>query len=175
MGKQKSLGIIRTLPRRVTLTARGLEYISSPRRPTSARVPPKYASRIATSRIYFDEGNYAGAVDEVYKLFEQLLRDRISDSLGETLSSQWKRLQTVRTDYDRASLGVLLGAVRELRLISPDSLTYKLFDSFLSLRNPMKHAISSEVSEDRNTGYTNDQSSARSALQIAEVLLRYWF
>ena len=75
LSKLTSLGKIKTYSNRISLTAEAMEILSTP--PASLRqiVPKEVAGRMAKAKALMKSGNFNGVVDEVNKLFENVLRD----------------------------------------------------------------------------------------------------
>lgn len=169
LAKLRSLGLIRAQPSRITLTPSGVETVSAPAISFKAIIPPSFASTLARARIMFDQGNFNGAMDTVNILFEDILKAAIEEKLGEKLDSTWKNLlknRHVNRPFNRASLGVLLGACRHIGIISEGSVPDNLLSTFLKLRVPQKH-----LTDQRS----DPEEDARSSLDLAQIFLRYWF
>jgi len=72
----------------------------------------------------------------------------------------------VKRDFEKVSLGELIAACRQLKIISQGSMEDHILSSFMKLRTPQKHS----------TGHDLDpQQSAKSAFDLASVFLRHWF
>ena len=167
--KLRSIGLIRVQPSRITLTPAGFETLSTPSFATKAIVPSRFSSMLVRARIMLDENNFNGIMDTINILFEEILKSRIEEKFGDKLESIWKDLlknRHVNVFYNRASLGVLLGASRQMGIIARNSISDHLLSTFLKLRNPEKHA--SKIKSD-------PIKNARSSLELAQIFVRYWF
>lgn len=168
LGKLKYLGYVHCTRRRVSLTGLGLEYLDSSSLP-KAIVPPRFSVLLARAKINLDEGNFNGVLDSVNILFEDILRSGIEEKLGDQLDEKWaefRKDKKVIREFDRASLGHLLTACLELRIIIHSSIVDNIISSFLKLRIPQKHSLDKD---------TNPQQDAKTALDMANIVVREWF
>ena len=169
LAKLRSLGFIRVQMSRVTLTPIGFETINTQSFSSKAIVPPKFSTPLARARMNLDERNYNGVVDEVNILFENILKSKIEEELGDLLESKWDDLlkrKIINRPYEKASLGVLLTACKELEIITKGSIQDNVLGTFLKIRVPGKH--STEVKSDL-------ENDAKSSLDLANIFVRSWF
>lgn len=168
LGKLRALNLVRARPSRISLTPSGLEALSSPTTRV-AKVPQKYSYRLAKARIDFDDGNFSGVSDDINILFEDILKDSLKKRFGDALNDEWKKLQKdnkVRPDLERANLGALHRACRDIGVIDPGSKFDHILFTFLDIRNPAKHLSAQKI---------EPAIDAETALDIAGIFTRHWF
>jgi hypothetical protein len=157
VGKMQSMGYLTGHRTKVVLSELGLETVSMPTSGFSASVPWDIATQYARAKTKLTTGDLGGAVDEANKLFEMCLRTRLAKGLWD---------EKPRKEYERATLGDLLNASRELDLIQSSSLADLVLSSFLKLRTPSKHLTAVESVPLR---------VAESSVDLARVFLRDWY
>lgn len=168
LGKLKVLGYIHATPKRLSLTALGLQTMDSSVMP-KVSIPTKFSVLLARSKIQMDEGNFNGVSDTINILFEDILRNSIVENLEDKIDETWSELKKksiVKRNLDRVSLGELIAACKYLKIIIQGSMEDHILSSFLKLRTPQKHSTGKE---------SDPQQSSKSAFDLANVFLRHWF
>jgi len=163
------LGLVKVQPSRVVLTPAGLEIITAPYISTKAILPPNFSAILTRARIMFDENNLNGVMDTINILFEDILRASLEEKFDEELDSKWEDLLKnghVKVPLNRASLGVLLSACRQVGIVSRGSIPETLLGVFLKLRASGKHSTKEK---------SDPEKDARSSLELAQMFTRYWF
>lgn len=168
LGKLKSLGYVYATQRRITLTNQGLGLLTTSG-VQQISLPPKFSTLLVKAKMYFEEHNYNGVPDMVNILFEKILRSLIEEKLGNNLEKDWKIFREegrVKRDFDKVSLGELLGICNTLKIIEIGSIGNNTIQSFLKLRIPQKHSVKKE---------DYPLQTAKSALDLAELFIREQF
>ena len=167
LGKLRTLNLIRANLKRMTLTPAGLDAVNAPS--SKATIPHIFASRLAKARLQLEEGDFGGSLDTVNILFEEILKSKIEEKYGLQIDNTWHELKRdghVKRDFDKASLGELRHAAKQLGLIQESSLPYNILGSFLILRTSEKHSTGEKPDLEKN---------AKTALDFANAFLRHWF
>jgi len=169
LGKLTSLEKVKAYTDKIVLTAEGMEILSTPPVSLSYTIPPDLAERIVKVKLLMKSQDFGSAIDEVNKLFEYLLRNEFKKKYQDDYETEWNTLrknQSVKRDFSKASLGELLSACRQVRILKRGDFFENLILAFLKIRVPGKHETEEVVVAEEN---------AQTALDLAQSFLRHWY
>lgn len=120
-------------------------------------------------RLDMSSANFNGVVDAANRLFEHILRAEFENRFPQQYMEKWNDLEksgAISIPYERANLGQLATAAREVGIIEPRSFSDYLLLAFSRMRIPQKHDKSD---------LAISQVDASTAMDLVESFVRHWY